>query len=72
MKAKNIKRYFAFCGEIYYPNRAMGDFVGDFDTQEEAEFFIKLKIPETTEYGNDFWAIIWDSVNKTIVFEYEC
>jgi hypothetical protein len=31
-----MKRYLAFVGYAYYPNGGMDDFLGDFDTAEEA------------------------------------
>jgi hypothetical protein len=31
-----MKNYLAFYGDDYYPLPGMGDFVGDFDTKEEA------------------------------------
>ena len=31
-----MKRYLAFYGDDYYPIGGMGDFIGDYDTKEEA------------------------------------
>ena len=66
-----MKRYFAFYGDIYYPSGGMSDFVGDFDSLEEAVEAIK------TEHHNyrandilgDFdWGEVWDSEKRIEVF----
>lgn len=31
-----LKRFLLFCGADYYPSGGWGDFVGDFETMEEA------------------------------------
>lgn len=59
-----MKRYFAFYGECYYPSAAMGDFIGDFDTEKEAIEAIEkkhLKENPKDEEWRWVWAIVWDS-----------
>lgn len=56
------KRYWLFSGARYYPNGGMDDFVGDFDTTEEAKASVT-----TTETG-DQWAEIYDSETREPVF----
>ena len=38
-----MKRYLTFYGAAYYPSGGMDDFIGDFDTKEEAIECIKTK-----------------------------
>lgn len=66
-----MKRYLAFIGEVYYPSGGMGDFIGDFDTLEEAIIFIKKSVDES-KYSETFeqqwgytWAHVWDTETRT-------
>lgn len=67
-----MKRYLAFYGNEYYPMGGMEDFVGDFDTEEDAkDAIIKAKklnnrIDEGWAYD---WAQIYDTEIKRIVYE---
>lgn len=72
-----MKRYLAFYGEVYYPNRGMDDLVGDFDTMEEALEAITLKAKaELIEgyYKNEEhlfssrWANIYDTELRKEVY----
>jgi hypothetical protein len=51
-----MKRYLAFYGDIYYPSSGMGDFIGDFDTVEEAVSKIEM------EENGGKWAFNYGSV----------
>ena len=64
-----MKRYILFIGDYYYPNR-WGDFVGDFDTIEEAR--VKAYSEKDNEYhqnGYGQWYQIIDTETKTICEE---
>lgn len=54
-----MKRYLAFYGDIYYPSSGMGDFVGDYDTVEEAIGAIELK------HGMGGWGFNYGTVHDT-------
>ena len=64
-----MKRYLVFYGSIYYPVGGMNDFIGDFDTKEDA-----IKLIETTnekEDDGDFeyrWANVWDSKDRIEIY----
>ncbi len=59
-----MKRYLAFYGYIYYPNGGMNDFVGDYDTKDEAIKAIdeahKENHPNDPDWYNSSWSHIWD------------
>lgn len=59
MVGKEIKRYWLFGGEYYYPNGGMADFKGDFDSAIQAEKYAAKK-----EYD---WFHIFDSLTKDAV-----
>ena len=66
-----MKQYFAFYGNTYYPNGGMEDFVGDYDTKDEAIEAIKeshLKNRLDDEYWEYAWGHIWDSKDRIIVY----
>lgn len=58
-----MKRYLAFYGDHCYPSGGMGDFIGDYDTKEEAIKDIneahKKNGYNELEWNNS-WAHIWD------------
>lgn len=64
-----MKQYLAFYGAVYYPSGGMDDFIGDFDTKEEAIECIKLK-NEKDDYGNfkNNWANVYDSKYRVVVY----
>ncbi len=57
-----MKRYLLFIGHDYYPCGGWDDFVGDFDSAEQAKVSI--------EYG-DWWHII-DTADQSRVGEGQC
>ena len=69
-----MKRYYAFYGDCYYPSGGMDDFIGDYDTKEEA-----IQAIEEAQKNNRkedvkwewAWAHIWDSKEKIKVYEIE-
>ncbi len=64
-----MKRYLAFYGAVYYPGGGMDDFIGDFDTKEEAIEFIRAT--NMKEDGGDFeynWANVYDTKNRIEVY----
>jgi hypothetical protein len=64
-----MKRYLTFYGAVYYPRGGMDDFIGDFDTKEEAIECIKLK--NEKEDGGSFkycWANVYDTEDRIEVY----
>lgn len=61
-----MKRYLAFKGDVYYPGRGMSDFVGDFDTEEEA---IDAVVPDADDEFCLIWVHVWDSELRAPVFQ---
>lgn len=69
-----MKRYMTFRGSYYYPLPCMQDFVGDFDTLEEAvrvalsgkQPYRSRTIPDDIpddvlfKLGTSIWACVWD------------
>jgi hypothetical protein len=64
-----MKRYMLFWGDNYYPNGGMDDFIGDYDTMDEAMQVFDSKVKE--EIDNSYyenkeqvmtyrWAMIYD------------
>jgi hypothetical protein len=69
-----MKRYYAFYGDCYYPSGGMDDFVGDYDTIEEAIQAIEEAQKNNREDDVKWewaWSHIWDSKDKTKVYEIE-
>jgi hypothetical protein len=64
-----MKRYLAFYGDNYYPNGGMDDFVGSYDTLDEAKSAVSeehLKRTHPPHYSWDsMWAHIYDSVSDS-------
>jgi len=62
-----MKRYLTFYGDAYYPNGGMGDFIGDYDTQEEAVKVLGLRHlnhrpdDEKWEWA---WGQVWDTAER--------
>lgn len=63
-----MKRYLAFAGAIYYPNKGMEDFIGDYDDLEQAAIDARDKAKEE---GSLSWYQVYDTVTKTIVVDEE-
>lgn len=59
-----MKRYLAFFGQTYYPMGGMNDFIGDFDTVEEA----KERIEEELDDWSYEWCQVYDTQTKTEVY----
>ena len=57
-----MKTYLVFKGYTYYPSGGMEDFVGDYETLEEA----KKALGEIDEYE---WGHIYDCINRKIINE---
>jgi hypothetical protein len=72
---RDIKQFLAFYGYDYYPGGGMSDFIGSFDSKEEAikSIFEKNdKDHPKEEYGednwNNMWGHVWCSEEKKIVW----
>jgi hypothetical protein len=67
-----MKKYIAFYGLHYYPDGGMGDFIGDFDTIDEAQIAIlkqkELMRPEDKGKWEYDWAHIYDLEYKVMAF----
>ena len=63
-----LKRFLAFRGDQYYPSSGMGDFVGDFDTQEEAIGLLTADRPTYLSWGHK-WGVVWDSETRSDVWD---
>lgn len=66
-----MKNYLAFYGSVYYPRGGMADFVGDYDTLDEAIASIheanKKNNPEDSMW--DFcWGNIWSCKDRMEVY----
>lgn len=61
-----MKRYFGFAGSFYYPNGGMRDFIGFYDTIEDATKGIKDYLNENW-VSSDYWAHVWDSETKQTI-----
>jgi len=60
-----MKKYLAFYGAVYYPGKGMDDFIGDFDTFEEAVKSIEEKnIKEDKGEWKYYWGIVWDTEQR--------
>jgi len=60
-----MKRYLAFYGSVYYPCGGMDDFIGDFETKQEAIDSIELK--NKKEDGGNFnycWGNVYDTEDR--------
>jgi hypothetical protein len=62
-----MKRYLAFYGHDYYPGGGMNDFVGHYDTKEEA---IEDIDRTHKDYRNNSWDHRWCHVYDTVDMEY--
>ena len=66
-----MKNYLAFYGDAYYPSGGMDDFIGDYDTKEEAiqaieEAHRKRRPRESSwEYA---WGNVWSIQDRIEVF----
>jgi len=67
-----MKRYLAFYGQDYYPERGMGNFIGDFDLLEDAVYAIDDKKLEYSDGDSEWtleWGIVYDCESRSNVFE---
>lgn len=77
-----MKKYLAFYGLIYYPEGGMSDFIGDYDTIEDAINAINENKVKNGMFDDDddnkkdtdvdwirSWCHIWDSQERSIVYE---
>lgn len=55
--------YFLFIGDYYYPDR-WNDFVGDFDTLEQAEKYIEKAFPK--KYVHKWYQIVDIRIKKVV------
>lgn len=62
-----MKRYFAHAGYIYYPSQGMGDFIGDFDTADEAWAAVLAVVAEDAPCPMMYGAV-WDSELRTNIY----
>ena len=58
-----MKRYLLFAGEAYYPNGGIEDFIGAFDTVQEAEVEAQFRYPSNLYYTAgrpkyDWWQVV--------------
>jgi len=66
-KITDMKQYLAFYGDSYYPSGGMDDFVGDYDTKEEAIESIEkahLKHRPNDKAWEWDWGNVWDSKDR--------
>lgn len=60
-----MKRFAAFRGDVYYPMRGLGDYVGSFDTADDAIAAAKAKSADgyRDEYEEDTyeWWVVYDT-----------
>ena len=70
MAIQTMKRYFAFRGDYHYPKEGMADFVGDFDTLDDAIATLTEgnKTIKKRDYNYD-WAVVWDSNSRSHVWD---
>jgi hypothetical protein len=55
-----MKRYLVFSGQTYYPSGGWEDFIGSFDTPEEAEAARRIAHDPKPGYPWDHWSEIVD------------
>ena len=63
-----MKRFLLFAGDVYYPSGGFGDFIGDFQTPDDAKDKL-LKWIETEGDPKYLWAHIYDTETMTMVYE---
>lgn len=72
-----MKQFMAFYGRNYYPSGGMDDFIGDYDTKEDALAAINKKNEDYPPYDTDdtddarwncAWAHIYDTKNRAEVW----
>ena len=71
-----MKRYHAYCGDVYYPSGGYEDFCNDFDSKEEAVSAVIVvcrmeSVLSENELWNYSWAHVVDAETKKIVWESE-
>ena len=68
MEKKMTKRYILLVGRNYYP-RGWYDFVGTFDSIEDAKEFAEVYRKDSIHGGKDKWAQILDTYNMELISE---
>jgi len=66
-----MKNYLSFYGDVYYPRGGMDDFIGDYDTKEEAIKAIEEAHLKKHPYDKKWewaWGNVWSSQDKINVF----
>ncbi len=64
-----MKNYLAFYGSVYYPSGGMADFIGDYDTLEEAIESINQKHNKCHNVNWDCnWANVWSVSDRIEVY----
>ena len=66
-----MKNYLSFYGDVYYPSGGMGDFIGDYETKEEAiqaiEKAHKKHRPDDLKW-EWAWANVWSTHDRIEVY----
>jgi len=67
-----MKRFLAFRNSVYYAAGGMNDFLGDFDTLEEAQKAVrggndKWENDWWNEKEDNDWGHIYDSLERTLI-----
>ena len=66
-----MKRYLAFLGDTYYPERGIDDFAGDFDMLDEAIAALTTSRKTADDfYRASKWACVWDSETRSDVWNH--
>jgi hypothetical protein len=64
-----MKKYLVFYGNEFYPNEAMDDFIGDFDTIDEAVERIRNENIEKDKGSMDYnWGLVYDTETRKYVY----
>lgn len=63
-----MKRFLAFVGSYYYPDKGMRDFLCDFDSKEEAIAEAMRQVSENCD-GDLTWGVVYDSETLQEVWE---
>ena len=61
-----MKRVLVFAGNSYYADGGWEEFLGDFDTTEEATAFIEAKLPELEHEARGNGPVWWQIVDTEI------
>jgi hypothetical protein len=67
-----IKRFLLFAGEKYYPRGGYGDYIGSFDSIEDADKELQeISLHEAGELSDIEWAHLWDIEEDVVIFPQE-